>query len=388
MRYWLFEDDRLEGPYTPEELGARPRFTGKTLVHPEERQLLVGERWVPAYDIPQLAPVLAAKERAAHGKTFMPPDPAVRDLPVLGALLEQTERLERVLVGLRREIEDHHAELAALREDGKAQDARAQGLEGALAALRSRMDAVEALKEDTARLAAAFAASEADRAALAGRLTKLVADLEAETSRTRALADEVPLRWKALSDESEALRRDLSGEKAARLDSEAELAERISLADAARAALAAESARLRESEAAAEAALWRLGPVPLSPRGLLAGAVLGVLLAAAALFLILRPRHQAPVPPPAAPAPAPVKAAAPAPLPEAPPTPRPKPRPRAETKAEKEKRIKATILLRATGGVPSSNKKAASEGIEKLSDSGKPPAAPSIFQSGNEPEER
>lgn len=373
MRYWLFEDDSLEGPYTPEELAARPHFSGKTLVHPEERQLLVGERWVPAYDVPQLAPVLAAKDRAAHGKSFLPPDPAVRDLPVLGALLEQTERLERVLVSMRREIEDHEAELAALREDGKAKDARAKELEDALGAQRTRLDSFEPLKEDLARLSASFAASEADRSALQGRLEKLVADLEAESARARTLAEEMPRRWEAAAEEASALRRALEDEKAARLEVEDSLARQLAQTEAARAALEAELARRRDADAAEQAALWRLGSRRFTPKGLLTGAVLAALLAIAALVLALRQR---PAPPPA-PVPAPVQAPEPPkpaaePLPQPAPKPRPKPRHKAETKAEKEQRIKATILLRATGGVPSSNKKAASEGIEKLSDTGAP----------------
>ena len=376
MRYWLFEDDRLEGPFTPEELEARPRFGGKTLVHPEEKQLLVPERWVPAYDVPQLAPVLAAKERAAHGRSFMPPDPAVRDLPVLGALLEQTERLERVLVGMRRELEDHGEELEALRQDGRAKDERARQLEEALGAQRARLDLLEPLKDELSRLAAAFAASEADRSALQDRLSKLVADLEGESARTRALAAEMPERWQAAAEEASALRRALEDEKAARLDVEDSLSKQLSQAEAARTALEAELARRREADAEAQAGLWRLGRLRFTPRGLLAAALLGVILAAAALALILR--RPLPPPPPA-PLPAPVPAPAPEPPKPEPPAPAPKPRPKprhkAETKEEKERRIKATILLRATGGVPSSNKKAAADGIEKLSDAGAPPPA-------------
>ncbi len=337
MRYWLFEEDRLEGPLSTEELKARPKFDRRTLVHPEERLDPASERWKPAGDVPQLALLLAAKEGALHAGSFLPPEPTVRDLPVLGALLEQVERLEGVLVGMRSELKGHDDELSALRADGKVKDERAAALEAALAALTARLEALEPLPGRFAALGESFKASEAERSALTARLAALSAELEAEREKAKAVQAEIPARFAALAEEESALRRALDE---ARLEGETlarGLAEAKSELDRTRGELQALGSR--------EEGRWKWGDLRLSPQRLAWAAVCIGLLALGALaaaFLYKKtpppaPAAKAPVVPaepvpiaqPAPPPPAAVEPpAAPRPAPVKKPKARPKPKPK------------------------------------------------------------
>ena len=274
MKYWLFEDEALHGPFSPDELRERPRFGPGTLVHPEERFDPAAERWLQAASVPQLALVLAACERQTHEGRFIAPEPAVRDLPVLGAILEESEKLEEALVALRAQFRSVEDAMDGLRADGRAYQASTDGFKAAMETLSARFDGFKTEAAGLAREAAAFREErEAAQAAFAAR------DLRESESAASAAAFK------------ESAERDLAALKAAAAAATLALQEaagerraldaRLAAAEAAAAEALETLARHRDSEAER----WRLGGLRLSPRGLLlAGAAvlaltgLGVLL--------------------------------------------------------------------------------------------------------------
>lgn len=384
MRYWVYEDDRLAGPYSADELRERPRFGEETLVIAEDRLDAAGGRWRRAADVPGLALVLSERGRRAFANSLRPPEPAVRDLSILGSLLEQVERIEGVLVGMRDELKKYQAEADKLWDDGKAREARAAGLDETNAKIVARMEVLEALQGDVAALRAELAAAQESRAGLEQRLSGAMTRLAEATSNLDAARGAQA----ALASELVEVRTNAAETKAALEASQAETtawraqAEARARADAERAERAAKALAALDAR---EGERWLWGSARLSPQVLAGLGLAAGLLAVAALVLGIRaerrargaaaapppPAAPAPVPPPPAPEPAPAPVVEPAPAP--PPAPPRRPT-KAQARAEEERRLKASVLLRATGGVPSSNKALAKGGLSRLADSA--PAKP------------
>lgn len=373
MRYWVYEDDRLAGPFSADELRERPRFGEETLVIAEDRLDAAGGRWRRAADVPGLALVLSERGRRAFVGSLRPPEPAIRDLSILGSLLEQVERIEGVLVGMRDELKKYQSEADKLWDDGKAREARAAGLDETNAKIVARMEVLEALQGDVAALRAELAAAQESRAGLeqrlSGAMTRLAeatSNLDAARGAQAALASElVEVRTNAAETkaELEASRAETTAWRAqaeARARADAERAERAA------AALAALDAR--------EGSRWLWGSARLSPQVLAGLGLAAGLVAAAALTLGIRAELRArdavaPPPPPAArplveqppvsspkppPAPAPSEPQRPVeiPAPVAEPPTRPRKPSKARAKAEEEQRLKASVLTKLVGPAP------------------------------------
>ncbi|MDE2290631.1 MAG: hypothetical protein KGL53_01005, partial [Elusimicrobia bacterium] len=348
MRYFVYSDERLEGPFTAEELRSRDGFGRATLVCPEEGLDETRARWRAAEEVPQLALALDERERARFSKSFLPPQPMVRDLPVLGSILDQVERIEGVVVGMRAELAQHEAEQQALTDAARAAVGRDDEIKEAARRLEARVAALEPLVEETEKLRSALKSAEQARAALASNLAALSSSLDVQSAKTAALEADMPPRLEEARRGAESLREELESARA----ETAGLKERLERADGSLAALGDELSALRGREDGR----WRLGKYRLSPQGLLAAAAAALVLALSGLLVALLRKPPAPAPvlkPP------PVVEVPPPPPPPAPkPKPRPKPRPKPHAKpkptpaqAAVQARIRQTILLRATGGV-------------------------------------
>lgn len=284
MRYWVYEDDRLAGPYTADELRERPRFEEGTLVIPEDRLEPGGGRWKRAADVPGLALVLSQKSRQAFANSLRPPEPAIRDLSILGSLLEQVERIEGVLVGMRAELQKYQAEAEKLWDDGKVREARATILDETNAKIVTRMEALEELQTGVAALRTELASAEQARGGLESRLTSALTRL-AEAS---AALD-------ASRGAQSALAAELVEVRTAGAGLRVELEATRSEAEAYR-AMATARARADAEKAAAELALvdvreqqrWKMGTMRLTAPALAAGAAVAGFIGAVALALALR----------------------------------------------------------------------------------------------------
>ena len=259
-----------------------PSFGPATLAHPDERFDPAAERWTPAREIPQLALVLAAKERAAHEGRFLAPEPTVRDLPVLGAILEQAEKFEEALLSLRAQLGTSEDRIDAGVADGRAREAKTDQLRAELAALDARFQEfnarAEALRRSAEELAQERAALQAGMASWERTLADGAAQVAAARADIAAFKESAQRELSALKTEDSSL---ALGAQAATKERAAH-SDRLRATDEAVSGLKDELAALRESDAAR----WRLGRFRLTPRRLLALIALVLLLAALGVSLV------------------------------------------------------------------------------------------------------
>jgi len=356
MRFWLLLNDEPAGPFTGEALEEVPGFSRASLVYPERRLDPRDERWMRAGDVPQLAPALSALERKAFAGRYLVPEPTVRDLPLLGAILKQLERFEEELVELRGNLIARHQELTALRGDSESTQTQTDSLEiefrKAEAEIAGRIEKLEPLQADILRLReagmeTAQAARQAQERVLQEvenvrkRLESLEGDVDRDAQNemmrayTASLQERLELTVKGLDAESK---------KSAALGKEVT------------------ALRERAERETAARGFFAGGPKFRKPEALLT-LLLSILLGAVGFLFYERLRTPSTEPPVETPPVVSEPTPDPAPAPE----PKPKietPRPararkslkkRAEQKV-RERKVRETILLRVTGGVPSSKR--------------------------------
>jgi hypothetical protein len=168
MRYWILEDDRVKGPFAPEELRALPHFDESSLVYPETEE----GGWAQASSVPRLS--LLFKPQPSG---LLPPEPTLRDLALLGGLLEKTERLEErlgeVQAGLSRrdgELDGLKASLEASAREGEELKRLVEGLAARLEALAGIQEAVSGIQRAESEKAAAIEQLRGAVEALAAKL--------------------------------------------------------------------------------------------------------------------------------------------------------------------------------------------------------------------------
>ena len=95
MRYWLFQSNQVAGPFDRDELSNTPGFSAESLVCPEGRKGTQMGDWQRAGVMAELAETLLKMARvpagagAGSGSSFLPAEPTLRDLAVLGTLQEK-----------------------------------------------------------------------------------------------------------------------------------------------------------------------------------------------------------------------------------------------------------------------------------------------------------
>jgi len=130
MKYWIFQNNQVLGPYAPEDLGRLPSFGPESLVCPEGRKGTSMGDWQRAGMVPDLSVSLIKASQAQSVRTPVatlggfPPEPTLKDLAVLGSLQEKMSMLEDVVLQLQEGLRVKDAELAGLHAElaGKAQE--------------------------------------------------------------------------------------------------------------------------------------------------------------------------------------------------------------------------------------------------------------------------
>ncbi len=130
MKYWIFENNQVLGPYEPEDLGKNASFTADSLVCPEGRRGTNIGDWHRAGMITELASVVSRLNPPAKtappitypGATPAPrsesssPEPTLRDLTQLASLQEKMSNLEDVVTKLQTGLRAKDSEVAALNQ--------------------------------------------------------------------------------------------------------------------------------------------------------------------------------------------------------------------------------------------------------------------------------
>lgn len=165
LRYWLFQNNQVNGPYDPDELSQLPSFSAESLVCPEGRKGTSMGDWQRAGLLPELSLTLlkssqlsvAGKGRAG-GSAFgsLPPEPTLRDLAALGSLQEKVSMLENTVTLLQSELRLKDTEISGMHVDLESKTAVSRELKSQLEALEAKIASVQAgLSENLEKAVAA-----------------------------------------------------------------------------------------------------------------------------------------------------------------------------------------------------------------------------------------
>lgn len=139
MKYWLFQNNQVNGPYEPEEISNAAGYGAESLVCAEghkgtkmgdwQRASAVPELASSLSKIPQLTPSIKISPPANSGTIKLPPDPTVQDLAALGGLQEKISLLERAITNLQDNLQKKDGEITSLHnefQDKSRQSQKAQ----------------------------------------------------------------------------------------------------------------------------------------------------------------------------------------------------------------------------------------------------------------------
>lgn len=154
MRYWLFQSNQVAGPFDRDELSNTPGFSAESLVCPEGRKGTQMGDWQRAGVMAELAETLLKMARvpagagAGGGSSFLPPEPTLRDLAVLGTLQEKVSLLENSLSSLHEELRAREEEISSLKTDLSQKATESADLTSKVGDLELKLNAAESLREE------------------------------------------------------------------------------------------------------------------------------------------------------------------------------------------------------------------------------------------------
>jgi hypothetical protein len=167
MKYWIFQNNQVLGPYEPDEMGKISVFSPESLVCPEGRRGTSMGDWQRAGMVPDLSVALVRASSSGAGKTAvlsiagLPPEPTLKDLAQLGSIQEKVAMLEDVVLqlqeGLRAkdtELSTVHQELAGksresseIKKEAAARQRESDELKRQIAGLEERLSSVRLMSE-------------------------------------------------------------------------------------------------------------------------------------------------------------------------------------------------------------------------------------------------
>lgn len=166
MKYWIFQNNQVLGPYEPDEMGRISVFSPESLVCPEGRRGTSMGDWQRAGMVPDLS-VALVRASGTGGKTAvlsiagLPPEPTLKDLAQLGSIQEKVAVLEEVVLQLQEGLRAKDAELSSVHQEleGKSREAteirneaaerlrESEELKRQIAGLEDRLASVRQLSE-------------------------------------------------------------------------------------------------------------------------------------------------------------------------------------------------------------------------------------------------
>jgi hypothetical protein len=202
MRYWIFQNNQVNGPFEPDDLAQVPGFSAEALVCPEGRRGTNMGDWQRAGMVAELsvsllkAAQLSAMPVGAGGGIYgtLPPEPTLKDLAVLGSLQEKTSVLEGVVSQLQDALRSKDSELLALHREVEEKSKREAELAAKLGGLEERLSNVQKLRANLDEAIAAEKAVEANvdevEKSVKGVETTLK-DMESVVERQRSTIEEL-----------------------------------------------------------------------------------------------------------------------------------------------------------------------------------------------------
>lgn len=220
MKYWLFQNNQVNGPYAAEELRELSSFSAESLVCPEGRKGTSMGDWQRAGIISELAACLlktpqpALSGNFAAGAGALPPDPTLKDLAALGGLKDKVAALENSVSELWEQSRLKDSEIASLNAELAEKKRLVSDLQNQLAGVEEKVGGVAVLRGELDKAVAAEknveTAVEAQGRSLSGlngEVSRLKADFQ-EIDRLKADIKELS-EVKAEASEVERLKTDL-----------------------------------------------------------------------------------------------------------------------------------------------------------------------------------
>ncbi len=145
MKYWIFQNNQVLGPYEPDEMGKISVFSPESLVCPEGRRGTSMGDWQRAGMVPDLS-VALVRATSSGAKTpvlsiaGLPPEPTLKDLAQLGSIQEKVAMLEDVVLQLQEGLRAKDAELSSVQRDLADKSIESNAIKGEAAARQREAD--------------------------------------------------------------------------------------------------------------------------------------------------------------------------------------------------------------------------------------------------------
>ncbi|MEQ1919550.1 MAG: hypothetical protein ABL955_10135, partial [Elusimicrobiota bacterium] len=146
MKYWIFQNNQVLGPYEPDEMGKISVFSPESLVCPEGRRGTSMGDWQRAGMVPDLSVALVRASSSGEGRTAvlsiagLPPEPTLKDLAQLGSIQEKVAMLEEVVLQLQEGLRAKDAELSSVHQALAGKSLEASEIKGEALARQREAD--------------------------------------------------------------------------------------------------------------------------------------------------------------------------------------------------------------------------------------------------------
>ena len=184
MKYWVYHESALVGPYGPEEMSQLQGFSSDSLVCPEGRLDSGSDQWQRAASVPELAmPILTSAWTDARGGRWggmLPPEPTFDDAAAVGSLKEKIVLLANAVAVVRREMTAQAEAKAILQVELERQQGELAQVQKRLASLEDKLTLIGDLKEQSKNLETAAKTGERLAAELDERASTLKEGLREE----------------------------------------------------------------------------------------------------------------------------------------------------------------------------------------------------------------
>ena len=205
-KYWVFQNNQVNGPHDPDDLAELPGFCGETLVCSEGRKGTSMGDWQRASMLPELSVALlkasqlvGSMKGAATGSIYgsLPPEPTLKDLAALGSLQEKVSLLDNVVGQLQESLRLKETELLSLHRELEDKNKQAGELANKLGGLEERLSSVNELREGLDKAVAAeneVAQTVEKQTQTIEELTKQLESERSEVDRLRGQLEELKSR--------------------------------------------------------------------------------------------------------------------------------------------------------------------------------------------------
>lgn len=184
MKYWIFQNNQVLGPYGPDDLSKMSAFSPESLVCSEGRRGTSMGDWQRAGMVPDLSVALVRAGSSKEGKTTtlsiagLPPEPTLKDLAALGSIQEKVAMLEDMVLRLQDGLRAKDAQITTVHGESAELHREAEMLKRQLTDLEERLASVRLLGETLDKAVEEEKRVEHDVEKQGQRLNKLAHEVE------------------------------------------------------------------------------------------------------------------------------------------------------------------------------------------------------------------